>query len=156
MSLIHCPFCHGYEFQNKKTGIIANSEHGFHITSLVNNLTNDLTILTRGKADFTEEQNQKLKQNNINIIETEIDEIQHQSGNLESLILSDGKKMSFNAVYGAFHFKQHSEIPGFLGCEFTKNGHIKIDNLQKTTIPGVYACGDNSCDAFRCKCSLYR
>ncbi|SDF58064.1 NAD(P)/FAD-dependent oxidoreductase [Epilithonimonas hungarica] len=145
ISLIHCPYCHGYEFKNKKTGIIANGERGFHISSLVNNLTDDLTILTRGKADFTEEQFQKLEKNNIKIIETEIDEIQHQNGNIETLILSDGEKLDFDAVYGAFHFKQHSDIPGSLGCEFTENGHIKIDNKQNTTVPGVYACGDNSC-----------
>lgn len=145
ISLIHCPYCHGYEFRTKKTGIIANGDRGFHIASLVNNLTNDLTIFTRGKAEFSEEQTQKLKQNNINIIETEIDEVQHQNGYIENLILSDGEKLNFDAVYGAFHFKQHSDIPGALGCEFTEHGHIKIDNLQKTTIPGIFACGDNSC-----------
>ena len=31
-----------------------------------------------------------------------------------------------------------------LGCEITEMGHIKVDMFQKTTIPGVYACGDNS------------
>ncbi|WP_027384959.1 NAD(P)/FAD-dependent oxidoreductase [Epilithonimonas caeni] len=145
ISLIHCPYCHGYEYKGKKTGIIANGERAFHISSLVNNLTDDLTILTRGKADFTEEQFQKLRQHNIDIIETEIDEIQHQNGNIETLILSDGKKLNFDAVYGAFLFKQHSDIPDSLGCEFTEHGHIKIDNKQNTTVPGVYACGDNSC-----------
>lgn len=143
ISLIHCPYCHGYEFQNKKTGIIANGERGFHISSLVNNLTKDITIFTRGKADFTEEQFQKLEKNNIKIIETEIDELKHQNGNVESLILSDGKVLNFEAVYSAFPFKQHSEIPVSLGCEMTEMGHIKIDQFQKTNIAGLYACGDN-------------
>lgn len=144
ISLIHCPYCHGYEFKTKKTGIIANGERAFHIASLVNNLTKDLTILTRGKADFTEEQTQKLKQNNINIIETEIDEIKHQNGNIETLILSDGEKMNFDAVYGAFPFRQHSDIPESLGCEMTEMGHIKSDQFQKTNVAGLYVCGDNS------------
>ncbi len=144
ISLIHCPYCHGYEFKTKKTGIIANGERAFRIASLVNNLTKDLTILTRGKADFTEEQTQKLKQNNINIIETEIDEIKHQNGNIETLILSDGEKMNFDAVYGAFPFRQHSDIPESLGCEMTEMGHIKSDQFQKTNVAGLYVCGDNS------------
>ncbi|TDX83158.1 NAD(P)/FAD-dependent oxidoreductase [Epilithonimonas xixisoli] len=144
ISLIHCPYCHGYEFQNKKTGIIANGERGFHIASLVNNLTTDITIFTRGKADFTEEQFQKLEKNNIKIIETEIEELKHQNGNVESLILSDGKVLNFEAVYGAFPFKQHSDIPESLGCEMTEMGHIKIDQFQKTNVAGLLACGDNS------------
>lgn len=144
ISLIHCPYCHGYEFKNKKTGIVADGERGFHIASLVNNLTKDITIFTRGKANFTDEQFQKLKQNNIEIIETEIEELKHHDGNIESLILSDGTVMDFEAVYGAFPFKQHSEIPESLGCEMTEMGHTKIDQFQKTNVLGLFACGDNS------------
>lgn len=144
ISLIHCPYCHGYEFKNKKTGIIANGERGFHISSLVNNLTKDITIFTRGKANFTEEHFQKLEKNNIKIIETEIEELKHQNGMVESLILSDGKILNFEAVYGAFPFKQHSDIPESLGCEMTEMGHIKIDQFQKTDVAGLFACGDNS------------
>jgi len=144
ISLIHCPYCHGYEFQNKKTGIIVNGDRGFHIASLVNNLTKDLTIFTRGKANFTEEQLQKLERNNIKIIETEIEELKHQNGMVESLILSDGKVLNFEVVYGAFPFKQHSDIAEFLGSEMTEMGHIKIDQFQKTNIAGLFACGDNS------------
>lgn len=144
ISLIHCPYCHGYEFQNKKTGIIANGDRGFHIASLVNNLTQDLTIFTRGKANFTDEQLQKLERNNITIIETEIEELKHQNGMVESLILSDGKVMNFEAVYGAFPFIQHSDIAESLGCEMTEMGHIKIDQFQKTNVTGLLACGDNS------------
>ena len=31
-----------------------------------------------------------------------------------------------------------------LGCEVTELGHLKVDPSQKTTIEGVFACGDNS------------
>ena len=144
ISLIHCPYCHGYEFKNKKTGIIANGDRGFHIASLVYNLTKDLIIFTRGKANFTEEQFQKLERNNIKIIETEIEELKHQNGMVESLILADGKVLNFEVVYGAFPFKQHSNIAEFLGSEMTEMGHIKIDQFQKTNIAGLFACGDNS------------
>lgn len=144
ISLIHCPYCHGYEFRNKETGIIANGERAFHIASLVKNLTDNLTIFTCGKADFTEEQFQKLNQNNIKVIETEIEEMKHHNGYVEKLILVDAQELIFEAVYGAFTFHQHSDIPKSLGCEITETGHINVDQFQKTSIPGVFACGDNS------------
>lgn len=144
ISLIHCPYCHGYEFRNKETGIIANGERAFHIASLVKNLTDNLTIFTRGKADFTEEQFQKLNQNNIKVIETEIEEMKHQNGYVEKLILVDGQELILEPVYSAFPFHQHSDIPKSLGCEMTETGHINVDQFQKTSIPGVFACGDNS------------
>ncbi|MBD3906709.1 NAD(P)/FAD-dependent oxidoreductase [Chryseobacterium sp. Ch-15] len=144
ISLIHCPYCHGYEYKGKKTAIIANGDKAVHISSLVKNLTEDVTIITRGNANFTDEQLEKLRRNNIQIIESEISELKHQNGIVESIIFSDQSEMQFDAVYGAFPFHQHSEIPKNLGCEFTEFGHIKTDQFQKTNVPGLFVCGDNS------------
>lgn len=144
ISLIHCPYCHGYEYKGKKTAIIANGDRAFHISSLVKNLTDNVTVLTRGKSEFTTEQKEKLLNNNIAVIETEISELKHKSGMVEKILFADGKQIEFDAVYGAFPFHQHSEIPKQLGCEFTEMGHIKTDFMQKTNIPGVFVCGDNS------------
>jgi len=144
ISLIHCPYCHGYEYKGKKTGIIANGDKAVHISSLVKNLTEDVTILTRGKAQFTPEQSEKLKNNQIEIIETEISELKNENGYVKSIVFNSGKEINFEAVYGAFPFQQHSDIPKNLGCEFTEFGHIKTDQFQKTNVPGLFVCGDNS------------
>ena len=144
ISLIHCPYCHGYEYKGKKTGIIANGDKAFHVSSLVKNLTDDVTILTRGKAQFTAEQLEKLKNNQIDIIETEVSELKNENGYVKSLVFDDGKEIDFEAVYGAFPFQQHSDIPKDLGCEFTEMGHIKTDMFQKTNVVGLFVCGDNS------------
>lgn len=144
ISVIHCPYCHGYEFRHQKTGIMANGERAFHVASLVNNLTDDITVLTSGKADFTAEQLAKLNNHSIEVVETEIAEIEHENRHIKKVVFHDGHKMTFNAVYAAIPFTQHSDIPLSLGCELTEQGYIKVDNFQKTTIEGIYACGDNS------------
>lgn len=56
ISIIHCPYCHGYEHRYQNTGIIANGQKAFHLASMVNNLSDKVTILTNGKADFSSEQ----------------------------------------------------------------------------------------------------
>src|SRR5690606_36760726 len=86
ISVIHCPYCHGYEFRNQKTGIMANGERAFHLASLVNNLTDDSTILTSGKMAFSEEQFTKLKKHNIKVIESEVSEIEHENGHIKTVI----------------------------------------------------------------------
>jgi thioredoxin reductase len=144
ISIIHCPYCHGYEFRKQNTAILANGAKAFHLASLVNNLTGDITILTTGKADFSSEQIDKLNKHNIKIIETKISEFENKKGHLQNVVLDDSTKISFDAVYAAIPFFQHSDIPVSLGCELTEHGYIKVDNFQKTTLPGVYACGDNS------------
>ncbi|MEC7782106.1 MAG: NAD(P)/FAD-dependent oxidoreductase [Bacteroidota bacterium] len=144
ITAIHCPYCHGYEFKSEKTAIMANGEHAFHIASLVNNLTDDLTILTQGTPDFDEDQRAKLKKHNINIIETPVTKFEHQDGTLEKVILEDGTSLTLKAVYAGLPFEQHSDIPQQLGCSLTESGHLKVDLFQKTEVPGIYACGDNT------------
>ncbi|MDV3970671.1 NAD(P)/FAD-dependent oxidoreductase [Sphingobacterium siyangense] len=143
-TVIHCPYCHGYEFKGTQTAIIANGDRAFHLASLVHNLTDKITIVTGGKADFKDAQFAKLKNHQIHIVEKAVKAIQHQNGNMTALIFEDGTEENFGAAYAAIPFEQHCQIPLDLGCEVTETGHIKVDMFQQTTVPGIYACGDNT------------
>ena len=144
ISVVHCPYCHGYELRSKKTGIIANGERAVHLASLVNNLTDDITLLTAGKADVKPEQITKFNRHNIKVVQTAIAEIEHHNGYVRNVRFVDGSQMAFQAIYAAVPFTQHSHIPASLGCELTEQGYLKIDGFHKTTLEGVYACGDNA------------
>lgn len=144
ISVVHCPYCHGYEIRNKKTAIIANGDKAFHLASLVNNLTKEITILTSEKKNFDDSQLQKLKQHNIKIIEKEISEIEHKNGQLEKIVFKDGSKETFECAYASIPFEQSSSIPKELGCNLTKHGYIEANFMHKTTEDGIFACGDNS------------
>jgi thioredoxin reductase len=144
ISVVHCPYCHGYELRGKKTGIIANGERALHLVWLVNNLTDNITLLTAGQLDFKPEQIAKLNRHNIEVFETGIAEIEHHQGHVRNVRFTDGSRIAFEAIYAAVPFTQHSDIPAGLGCELTEQGYLKIDGFHKTTIEGVYACGDNT------------
>ncbi|RYZ47212.1 MAG: NAD(P)/FAD-dependent oxidoreductase, partial [Chitinophagaceae bacterium] len=90
------------------------------------------------------EQTDKLQKHNIAIKEPEVAEIVHENGQVEELLFTDGSRESFAAVYAAIPFEQHSDIPLSLGCELTEQGYLKVDMFQKTTVAGVFACGDNT------------
>lgn len=142
--VIHCPYCHGYEVRKMKTGLLANGERAYHLSSMINNLTDNLTILTNGKADFSLDQNNTLDKHKISVVENEAAEIVHEKGYIKSVVFKDGSVRHFEAVYAVVPFEQHCEVPAVLGCELTAFGHIKVDDFYKTTVEGVYACGDNT------------
>lgn len=144
ISVIHCPYCHGYEFRGRRTGIFANGDRAVHLAGLIHNLTKDLTVFTSGRASLSQEQFQRLAKANVSLVESEIVEIIHKNGHLSSLILTNGEQIQLSALYAAIPFQQHSGIPEMLGCELTETGHIQVDSMQKTSIQGIYACGDNS------------
>lgn len=142
ISILHCPYCHGYEVKNEVTGILANGDAAMHYARLVHNLTKKLTIYTNGKPAFTDEQIRDLERHNVQIVEAEIDRIAHSNGRIEKLIFNNGKSASIKALYAKVPFVQHSDIPESLGCEMTEEGFIQVNAMQETTVQGVFACGD--------------
>lgn len=144
ITVLHCPYCHGYEVRNQKTGILGNGEYGFEFTTLISNWTKDLTLYTNGKSTLTQEQILKLGRHSISIVETEIEEFEHKKGHLQNITFKNGSKVPIKVLYAPSPFVQHCRIPESLGCELTGDGYIKVDPSQKTTVHGIFACGDNT------------
>lgn len=144
ISVLHCPYCHGYEVRHQKTGILANGDNGFELASLIFNWTSDLTLYTNGKSTLSGQQRDKLDQHGISIVETAIEQIAHKNGYVGHLLFKDGSSAPVQALYARLPFVQHSSVPQSLGCELSPEGYLKTDALQRTTIPGVFACGDNT------------
>ncbi len=46
ISVLHCPYCHGYEVRNEATGILGNGDYGFEFSMLISQWTKDLTLFT--------------------------------------------------------------------------------------------------------------
>ncbi|HEY0056042.1 MAG TPA: NAD(P)/FAD-dependent oxidoreductase [Pedobacter sp.] len=144
ISIIHCPYCHGYEVKDEVTGILANGDLAFNIAKEIHHWTKSLTLFTNGGSALTKEQLDKLKKQNIKINETKIARFEHTQGQLKYIQFKDGSRADLKALYARPPYEQHCYIPEILGCETTEQGHIMVDMFQKTTVRGVFACGDNS------------
>jgi len=142
ISVLHCPYCHGYEVKNEKTAIISNGEIAFDFAKLISNWTKDLRLCTNGKSTLTLEQTEILKQHGVQIFEEEIDSLEHKEGYIQNIIFKNKEKVEVKAIYARPPFEQHCSLPTVLGCENNEQGLIKVDTMQKTNINGVYASGD--------------
>jgi thioredoxin reductase len=142
ISVLHCPYCHGYEVKGKKLGIIANGDIAFEFCKLISNWSSSLILFTDGEPTLTKEQREKLEQHNIIINENKIDRLIHTSGHLKNIVLQGNNVIPMDAIFSRVSFKQHCSLPAVLGCAITKEGLIEIDMFQKTTVPGIYAAGD--------------
>lgn len=141
-SVIHCPYCHGYEYRNRKTGILANGAAALHLVKLVHNLTKDLTLLTNEEPQLTDAEREQLQYHQVAVVQTGIREITHTSGQLHGIVFKDNQFLPLDALYARVPFVQHSDLPAALGCMLTEQGYIQADAFQKTTVPGIFACGD--------------
>jgi thioredoxin reductase len=144
ISVLHCPYCHGYEIRNEVTGILGNGDVGFEFAKLISNWTKELNLFTNGKSTLTIEQTAKLAKHKIRINENEIAKFEHINGYIQNITFKNGTQFPLKAVYAISPFEQQCTIAQNLGCELTDEGYIKIDSSQKTSVYGIYACGDNA------------
>lgn len=142
ISVLHCPYCHGYEVSNTPIGIIANGDIAWHFAPLISQWTDKLSLFTNGKSELNAEQTKKLKEHNIAIHEKAITDIVHKNGYLERLVFEDGSTQALTALFARPGIAMHTTIHEQLGCELNDMGLIKTDPFQKTNVHGVYAAGD--------------
>lgn len=143
LSILHCPYCHGYEVRNHTTGILANGDVAFEMGKLLSNWTDDLTIFTNGFSTLTMDQTKKLGEKNIKVIEKEIASLKHNQGQIEEIMFKDNSSFGLSVLYNRPLFKQHSNIPELLGCSITDSGIIAVDTEHRTSVKSIYACGDS-------------
>jgi thioredoxin reductase len=147
-TVIHCPFCHGYEFRNEVTAILAlNAETTFPMLPMVRSLTDKITLFTNANPDLVIPEEQKIlcAKNGVKINEKKIKQLNYeQDGQLVAVEFEDGSPSEQVKVMYAvtLPFTQSSDIATQLGCEITPPGFVKVSPMQETTTPGVFACGD--------------
>lgn len=144
ISILHCPYCHGYEVKGKKTGILASGDGAMALARLISNWTDDIMVFTNGDPGFSPEQEAELESHGVTVEEKELSRLAHKDGKLEHIVFADGSRQALGVMYARPGFRQRCDIPGELGCEISPEGFIKVDQVQRSTVPGVYAAGDNS------------
>ncbi|PPK88668.1 thioredoxin reductase [Neolewinella xylanilytica] len=138
-SVIHCPYCHGYEVRHQPTGILMNSEHTLQMVNLIRNWTEQLTLFTNGPATIDRD---KVAATGTRLVEQPIDHLLHDAGQLRGICLTDGSEVDLRALYLHPVLTQKCPLPAAMGCELADNGTLWVDEFSMTTVPGIYAAGD--------------
>ncbi|WP_305960697.1 NAD(P)/FAD-dependent oxidoreductase [Bacillus safensis] len=141
-TLFSCPFCDGWELKDKALALIAENQRALHMAKLLSNWTKDLIVFTNGHV-LAEEDKSLLTVHSIQVFDAPIVSIDHDNGQLRSLQLANGETVKREGGFVASEFKQSAPFAEKLGCKMTKNAGIETDILGRTTVSGVFACGDN-------------
>ncbi|WP_113651277.1 NAD(P)/FAD-dependent oxidoreductase [Pedobacter namyangjuensis] len=142
ITVLHCPYCHGYEVKHENIGIIANGDVAFEFCRLIFNWTKNLTLFTNGTSTLSDEHKAKLASKKINIVEKEIAELVNENGQLQHILFKDETKHPLKAIFARGGLEQHATFASDLGCELNDFGFIKVNEFQETTVKGIFAAGD--------------
>jgi len=143
ISVLHCPYCHGYEVSGRPTALLGDEEGGYNMALALLNWTEDLVLLTNGDCLLSGEQKDDLSRHGVKLIEEKISSITQGGGQMSAVQFANGDELSINVLYARIPNEQHCNIPAQIGCRIDKKGYIVTDAELQTTVAGVYAAGDN-------------
>ncbi|NIZ11730.1 NAD(P)/FAD-dependent oxidoreductase [Pseudooceanicola sp. HF7] len=139
-SVFHCPYCHGYELDQGRIGVIASGKMSVHQAELLTEW-GAVTFLTNKRVTLDAAARAALTAKAVKIEETPIQAIE---GHAE-VRLTDDRSLPFAGLLTASRVEPASDVPEKTGCVVidTPMGRmIRTDEVKLTSIPGIYACGD--------------
>lgn len=147
-TIVHCPYCHGYELRGLETGVLLSNDIAAQMGQLIANWTDKLTIFTNGPSKIDSKDKVKLDEKGIKVIDKLVTGFIQQEGKLSAIQLDDKEEWPLQVVYSHPLRIQHTNLPEKLGCKLTEHDLLEVNGFQQTTVPGIYAAGDN-CTIFR-------
>lgn len=144
VSVLHCPYCHGYEFNNQALGVIASGPMMVHRALMIANW-GPTTLFLNGEDGPDEAGLRTLRANGVAIEPGPIAALEGDGAGLDAVRLADGRRVLAKALYIAPRTELPTPFAEQLGCaldDAMTGPLIRVDAEGMTTTPGVYACGD--------------
>lgn len=138
--VFHCPYCHGYELQQGRIGVLATSELAMHQALLLPDW-GPTTLLLNDSFTPDAQQLAQLQARGVHVEEGAVREI---AGHADALF-EDGRVLAFDGLFTAPQSRVDSPVARALGCEISAGpmgAVIQTDALKATTVAHVFACGD--------------
>ncbi|HDI03086.1 MAG TPA: FAD-binding protein [Candidatus Pacearchaeota archaeon] len=140
----YCAVCDAPFFKNKKVAVVGGSDSALAAASLLSRFANKVYIIYRkekffrAKPAMVEEvrKNKKIKA----IFNVTVTKLLGEE-RLKAIELSNKKRIAVDGLFVEIGASPNVELAKDLGIEL-ENGYIKVDEMQRTNVKGVYAAGD--------------
>lgn len=139
-SVFHCPYCHGYELQQRPIGVLAVSPMSMHHALMLPDW-GPTTFFLNGVFEPDAEQLAQLAARGVSLEPGLIETLDGKA----DVVMEDGRVIPLAGLFTMTRIDAEGPITTALGCEFedSPNGRtIRTDALKATSVPGVFACGD--------------
>lgn len=143
-SVLHCPYCHGFEVAGGPLGVLATGPMAMHQAQLIADW-GDVTLFANGLFEPDAEQACALERRKVRFEPAAVAELQNDGAGGLIVHLEDSRQVGVKAMFTAPRNTMASPLAEQLGCAFTEGllgPVITVDDRQRTTVSGVYAAGD--------------
>jgi thioredoxin reductase len=143
-TVLHCPYCHGYEINGGPIGVLAANAHAAQHAALIADW-GEVVLFANGVA-IDEEGRALLARRRVTLVEAPVAAIEGHAPAIEALRLTDGARVAVEALF--IPVSAHvSPLVEALGCETEEapfGAFARVDAMKQTSVRGVYAAGDTA------------
>ncbi|BDI22278.1 thioredoxin reductase [Herbiconiux sp. L3-i23] len=146
-SVLHCPYCHGWEVRGKRIGVIATGSNASHQAHLFRQLSDDVTVVLHDAPAPTDDERRRFDARGIRVVDSRILRVRHDGDALTGVELDDGTELPFDALVVAPRATARGELFEQLGgtlSEHPMGRMIAADEMGATAIPGVWSAGNGT------------
>lgn len=137
----YCVSCDAFFFRGKPVAVLGEGDYAVHQAIELRGFTPHVTLCTNGKPhNLSDYFRHKLKEADIPVIEKRIARLSGTPG-LSALEFDDSSTLDVEGLFIALGEASASDFAYSLGIEQNK-GHLGVNQLQHTSVPGVFAAGD--------------
>jgi thioredoxin reductase len=130
-TVLHCPYCHGYEQRGKRLAVLGATPHHVFVATLLQRYSDDLVLLTNGAEPPAEGLDLRVIPEPVAALAGGAD-----------VSFADGSRLERDALFAGGPARQHTTFAADLGCALLPDGSVEVDDFGRTSVPGVSAAGD--------------
>jgi thioredoxin reductase len=141
-TVVHCPYCHGWELRGGPlTVLILGRADVFNALKLTH-LGSGVTALLNGAPEPPPPLQQLLRAAGITVRHEPIARLVADRDQLREVVFADGTSLPTTGLFVHPPARQAAGFAASLGCDLLPDGTVAVDDLGRTSVPGVYAAGD--------------
>jgi thioredoxin reductase/SAM-dependent methyltransferase len=144
-TVLHCPYCHGWEVRDRHLGILTTSPLGLHQAELARQWSDRVTVFTAGLGPLAPETQHRLRARDIELVTAPVTEILGEGEAITAVRLADGREVRVDAIFTAGAPRAHDAFlaPLELARTDTPLGSLlAVDAAGRTSDERVWAVGN--------------
>jgi thioredoxin reductase len=147
-SVLHCPYCHGWEVRGRKLGVLGTGAMSVHQTLLFRQLSDNVTLFLHEMPEPSENEWLQLAALNVSVVQGIVRRLVIEDGTLRGVEVDGGRRFEVEAVTVMPRMVARADAYELLGGTLTDHmsggAYVATDEMGRTDIEGVWAAGNIS------------
>lgn len=146
-SVLHCPYCHGWEVRDQRLGILATSPMALHQARLVRQWSDRIILFSSAIGELDPADEHRLRARGIDLVTAPVIEVLGDGARVTGVRTADGVVTEVDAIFTAGAPQPHDGFLAGLSLERTEQpfglgSFLTVDSTGKTSHDRIWAIGN--------------